>query len=176
MTIHKPTPTAAIIALLALTVLILLCGCASHRQTATTILVQHDTVLVQPRELPVALPLSESTVTTEAQVDTAQPVTAEDSLYRATATITQDGRVRLTLQAKPDAIVRGSVTVTDTTRARATTLIRTEGNNREGKPPEATTASTTTGQRILNAMGWLFLIEVIVIILWFAAKANRKNE
>lgn len=170
MSTPKLTPTDTIVILIAIALAILLSGCASHKQAASdTILMRHDTITIQPRIIPVEQTLPESIVTTE--IDTAErEASAEDSLYKATAIITGN-KLRLTLQTKPAAKVKGSITVSDTTRARTTTAIIATGREVESKPPDTT---TTTTQSLLAKLGWLFIIEIIVIILWYAAKHKRE--
>ena len=155
-------------------VLGLVCGCKSVKEVKETItltdttFVTRDSIIIRDRIVPVevAIPVSSQTISLPLTSDTTSVL--QDDLYMSFASV-RDGYLHHSLISKAGARLTAHVETHDTTKTQTSaTTINNEKTKTETKI--ITTNKLTKFQKVMQALGWIF----VAIAGWFIYVKIRK--
>ena len=149
-------------------------GCRSVKEVTETItltdttFVTRDSIIIRDRIVPVevAIPVSSQTISLPLTSDTTSVL--QDDLYMSFASV-RDGYLHHSLISKAGAILTAHVETHDTTKTQTSaTTINNEKTKTETKI--ITTNKLTKFQKVMQALGWIF----VAIAGWFIYTKIRK--
>ena len=160
--------------LIAIAVLLLvsMSGCKPTRlvtETITktdTVTIRHDSIIVHDRIVPVEVQLPPSIQYVEIPITHDTTSVLSDKFYTSIASVF-NGTLQHSLKTNPDAKVSGSSIVHDTVKVYVdSTMINNNSSHMEIKEVNKLTGF----QKIMQALGWAFIVVLIGSIVYFVRK------